>query len=61
MKQSFMVSIQVMVLAASGLAVDASVLEQRIWTELRYQTMRYAAMIEPEAKWAWKQIWNLLD
>ena len=60
MKQSLVVWIQVMMLAAGGLAVDASVLERRIWTELRHQTTRYASLIEPEAKRAWKQLWNLL-
>jgi hypothetical protein len=54
MKHPFLVAIQVMALVASGFAVDASVLDQRIWTELKYRTTRYAAMVEPEAKRAWE-------
>ena len=59
MKHPFLVSIQVMALLVSGFAVDASVLDQRIWTELKYRTTRYVSMIEPEARRAWDRLWDL--
>ncbi len=45
-----------MALVASGFAVDASLLEQRIWTELKYRRTRYVSLIEPEAKKAWERL-----
>lgn len=58
MKHPLLVSIQVIVLLASGFAVDASILERRIWTELKYQTVRYVSVIEPEARKAWTRLWD---
>ena len=57
MKHPLLVSIQVLVLLGSGFALDASVLDQRIWTELKHQTVRYVSMIEPEARKAWSRLW----
>jgi hypothetical protein len=32
-------------------------LDQRIWTELRYRTVRYVSMIEPEARKVLSRFW----
>jgi hypothetical protein len=56
-KHPFLISIQVVALLVSGYALDASVLDQRIWTELRYRTVRYVSMVEPEARKAWHRFW----
>jgi hypothetical protein len=57
MKHPILVSIQVMALLVSTYAVDASVLDQRIWTEVKYRTVRYVSAIEPEARRAWSRLW----
>ena len=57
MKHPLLISIQVMALLVSSYAVDASVLDQRIWTELKYRTVRYVSVIEPEARKAWSRLW----
>jgi hypothetical protein len=56
-KHPLLISIQVMALLVSSYAVDASVLDQRIWTELKYRTVRYVSVIEPEARKAWSRLW----
>jgi hypothetical protein len=57
MKHPFLASIQLLALVVSGYALDASVLDQRIWTELRYRTVRYVSMIEPEARKVLSRFW----
>jgi hypothetical protein len=57
MKHPFLASIQLLALLVSGYALDASVLDQRIWTELRYRTVRYVSMIEPEARKVLSRFW----
>jgi hypothetical protein len=53
-----LLSIQVIALLAGGFTVDASILERRIWSELRYQTVRYVSLIEPEARKVWDLLWR---
>ena len=58
MKHPLLLSIQVLALVASGFAVDASVLDQKIWTELKYRTNLYISIVEPEARRAWDRLWE---
>ena len=61
MKHPLLVSMQVAALLAGGFAVDTSVLEQKIWTELKYQAVRYVSLVEPEARRAWTRLWDAPD
>ncbi len=40
-----------------GVAFDATLLDSKLWTELRYRTMRSVADIEPGAKQIWHRLW----
>jgi hypothetical protein len=61
MKHPLLVSMQVAGLLVGGFAVDTSVLEQKIWTELKYQAVRYVSLVEPEARRAWNRLWHAPD
>ena len=57
-RNPLIVSIQVAAVLVCGFSLDSSLLEQRIWTELRYQAVRYASIVEPEARRAWNRLWH---
>jgi hypothetical protein len=57
MKHPLLVTAQMTALLATGFVFDASLLEQRIWRELKYQTVRCVSIVEPEARRVWSRFW----
>ena len=61
MKQPLLVSAQMLALLATVFVFDASLLEQRVWRELKYQTAKYVSIVEPEARRVWSRVWQVAD
>ena len=56
MKSPLIRMVQILSLVVGTAVFDATLLEGKLWTELKYQTTSSVAGLEPGAKWVWPRI-----